>query len=679
MDVVGSKLDLSQDAKFKEAIGRKVYFSPVYFRKESEPYMTISLAGTGEDAGVVAAEANLKLIWDVVSNLKVGKGGYAYVVDNQGRLIAHPDISLVLQEDRPVGAAAGEAGEFANRRRCRPCRGSDLRPRSAWQRGAVRIGTHRAAQLARARRSADQRGVRAAVRFGRSHRSAAAGRDTHLGSGRFAADAPAGPADSHAAGGRNEDRRRRIGPSYRSSRPEMSCKRWATSSTRWPGGCSSTHAGLEQKVEERTRDLREALEQQTATSDVLKAISRATFDLQAVLTTLVASAIKLCHAQQGGMFRLKDGVYQWAAGFGLDGEYLSRERAALISPGRGTVVGRAALERQTVQIVDALADPDYAVKEDARVGGVRSMLGVPLIRGDVVVGVVALARTRAEPFTPQQVELVTTFADQALIAIENVRLLQELQDRNDALTESLEQQTATSEILRTISSSPANLQPVLDAVVENAGRLADASECGLMRVQDGFLVVAAEHRSKGDTSIGEQIPIRRDTVGGRAVIDAKTVHVADIVAESGEFAGGKNSKTREGLRTMLAVPMLREGSVIGVLGLARNEIRPFSDKQIELVQTFADQAVIAIENVRLFQELQSRTGELAHSVEQFKALAEVSHAVNSSLDLSQVLANIVARAVQLSASDSGAVYEYDESKAGVAAAHHARAGARVGR
>jgi signal transduction histidine kinase len=255
------------------------------------------------------------------------------------------------------------------------------------------------------------------------------------------------------------------------------------------------------------------------------------------------------------------------------------------------------------------------------------------------------------PFTPTQIKLLETFADQAVIAIENVRLFQELK-------ESLEQQTATSEILGVIARSPTDLQPVLNVVAENAARLCEATDAMILRVDGDNLRTAAKF---GPIAAADSRKITRGFPGGRAVIDRQTVHVDDMTAEiETEFPDARGLFQISGGRSVLATPLLREGVAIGSIVIRRTEVHPFSDKQIALLKTFADQAVIAIENVRLFQELEARTRELARSVVELKALGEVGQAVSSTLDLETVLTRIVSHAVQLSGTDGGAIYEYDE-------------------
>jgi len=400
---------------------------------------------------------------------------------------------------------------------------------------------------------------------------------------------------------------------------------------------------LFKELQARNRQLTDALEQQTATSEVLKVISRSTFELEPVLETLIENATRLCGADRGQVYKAEGEVLRSATAYGLApevGEYLE-QRPLPIGP--SSMAGRAALERRTIHSSDVLAETWFQPPDDRhKILGLRTVLAVPMLRGETVVGVFTIWKTTVEPFTDRQIELVTTFADQAVIAIENVRLFKELESRNRDLSEALEQQTATSEILRVISSSPTDVQPVLDAVVESAVRLSAAYDGRIWQLEGDRLVRAAGTGPLLDDS-NQSLPLDPALPSPRAFLARRTIQWEDMSIATGHPRLVEAAR-RLGIQSGLATPLLREGKPIGVLAVRRRETGRLSDKQVELLRAFADQAVIAIENVRLFNELQARTAQLTRSVDELTALGEVSRALSSTLDLETVLNTIVARA-----------------------------------
>jgi GAF domain-containing protein len=387
-------------------------------------------------------------------------------------------------------------------------------------------------------------------------------------------------------------------------------------------------------------ELRESLQQQTATADVLKVISRSTFDLQPVLDTLTESAARLCEAELAAIIRQRGATYFWATSYGVQSEHNEYIKNLPIEPGRG-VAGRVLADGKTLHLPDVLADPEYAFPEAQKRVGYRSMLGVPLLRERSPIGVILLMRRRVQPFADKQIELVETFADQAVIAIENVRLFEEVQARTNDLSESLQQQTATADVLKLISRSTFDLRTVLQTLVESAARFCDADKATIIRERDGAFYRAEAHGfSREFMDYVKHVPIEmeRGSASGRAVLEGRLIHIADVTADP-EYTLIDAQKLGD-YRTILAVPMLREGVPIGVLVLTRSEVRPFTDKQIELVTTFADQAAIAIENVRLFESVEARTRELGKSLEDLRTAQDRLVQTEKLASLGQLTAGI---------------------------------------
>jgi GAF domain-containing protein len=407
-------------------------------------------------------------------------------------------------------------------------------------------------------------------------------------------------------------------------------------------------------------ELRESLQQQTATADVLKVISRSTFDLQTVLDTLVESAAKLCEADQAAIHQITSRASRAVAHWGFAPDYVQPP----IPMGRGSATGRAIAERRTIHIHDVLADPEHELKEEARAKarGVRTVLAVPLMREATPIGVIVLHRQTRRPFSPKQIELIETFADQAVIAIENVRLFGEVQARTKELTESLEQQTATSEVLQVISSSPSELDPVFNTILQNATRICEA-RFGNLLLYDGeafrFRYVAL-HNAPAEFAKARSrelvISYGPKTAMARLVTTKKIVHIENVSAEHLYIEGDPSRVETVELahaKTLLIAPMLKGNALVGAIAVYRQEVRPFSDKQIELVSNFAKQAVIAIENARLLNELRV---SLAHQT----ATADVLKVISSSPgELNPVFETVLEKATRICDSKFGSLLLYD--------------------
>jgi signal transduction histidine kinase len=429
---------------------------------------------------------------------------------------------------------------------------------------------------------------------------------------------------------------------------------------------------LFKELQTSNRELTTALDKQTATSDILRVISSSPTNAQPVFDTIAQSAMRLCEAGMGVVTRYDGELLHLAAHTQVTTEGAEEARQMFpMRPGRSGVNARVILEGGVVHIYDAQADSDYS-QSLSQALRLRSTVAVPMVRDGQVIGTVAVGRFELRPFSDKEIALLQTFADQAVIAIENVRLFTELQEKNRALTaahvqvtESLEQQTATSEILSVISSSPTDAQPVFDTIVRNAVQLCEAMY-GTVSLADGELIRLVAHSG---LTVGQVEQLK--ATYPRAVIDhgaiptairtGLIVRVADLDAEAHAVPADVAAHMRaRGVRSVLVVPMLRQGQAIGSINVTHRDVGAFTDTHVDLLKTFADQAVIAIENVRLFKELQARTGELTRSVGELRALGEVSQALSSTLDVDVVLNTIVTRANDLIGADGCTIFEYDE-------------------
>jgi PAS domain S-box-containing protein len=418
---------------------------------------------------------------------------------------------------------------------------------------------------------------------------------------------------------------------------------------------------LFEALETRNRDLTESLDQQTATSDILRVISSSPTDVQPVFDIIAERAVRLCGAQVGVVSRFDGTVLQMGAIHGTTTEGVEAVRGVYpMPPDADTITARTYRERTVVHVEDVLVDPHYAIKSEARTAGWRAGLATPMMRDGQVIGIIFVGGASPGRFSDQRVELLKTFADQAVIAIENVRLFTAVQERNRALTESLQQQTATSDILRVISSSPTDIQPVFDTMARSATTLCEAFDASIFRVEGDRLLFVAHHGPIAQSHGEFSLPLVRGTVGGRSVVEGRPVQVADLQAEGHEFPDAVDNARRFGFHTILSVPLMREGVAIGGIQLRRTEVHPFTERHVALLRTFADQAVIAIENVRLFTEVQDRNRALTEALDQQTATGGILKVISSSpTDVQPVFDTIVESAVRLCDGLFSALFRYD--------------------
>jgi signal transduction histidine kinase len=657
MDAMGAGSDLSQDAKFVQAQGGKTWYSPVYFRKETEPYMTISRPAGGRGGGVTVAEVNLKFVWEVVSRIQIGKAGLAYVVNSAGTLIAHPDISLVLQKTdlsqlTQVAAVIRDEGE--GEPIARNIKGQEVLTANA---RIPTLGWVVFVQLPLAEAFAPLYAsiLRAAVLL-------LAGLVLSIVVSVYLARRMVTPIRALQQGAE------RIGAGQLDQRIDVrtgdELETLGEQFNKMASALKESYAGLERKVEDRTAELKESLEQQTAISDVLRVISSSPSDVTPVLQVVAEHAMRLCQCPDARVWLVEGDKLRYVTGCGD----ISPATEGQTLPINGEwPPGMAVLGGKPVHIEDAsaLLQEQYPIAyEMQRRHGHRTVLVVPLMREGQALGTIVLRRMLMQPFADRHIALVQTFADQAVIAIENVRLFNETK-------EALEQQTVISDILQVISSSPTDMQPVFEAIVNGGLKLFGGAHVTMRLVKGDIVETVASTQPAYASSKGRPNPLGDDShPSSRAILRREVVHIPDVLTEKWINQRTLERGEQVGYRALMMVPMLRDNIGIGVIVVNRPTPGPFTEKQIALLKTFADQAVIAIENVRLFKELQARNAEATEALEQQTATAEILRVISSSpTDVQPVLDAVAASATRVCDAEDASVLLTDGSVFRVVAHH----------
>jgi signal transduction histidine kinase len=630
MDAVGVATDFSKDPKFTEAVAKKIYYGPVYFRRESEPYMTLAMAGARRDAGVSVAEVNLKFIWDVVSQIKVGKKGQAFVIDSRGRLIAHPDISLVLRNTdlsrldyvsaaRSVDGAPVQQGVEVVK---------DVQGREVLTAHAPILPLR---WLMFVELPIEEAYAPLYESIKRSSYLLLGGLTLAFLAGLFLARKMIIPIQQLRLGAAQ------IGAGNLEQRISIKTgdelQALADQFNDMAGRLEESYAGLEQKVELRTHELSESLAQQTATSEVLRVISSSPGELEPVFQAMLENAVRICEAKFGQMFLVEGGRVRIVAHLGVPAALIEYDKergtweAAPESPLGSLIQTKQATHTADISAINA----EHPV---AKLGGARALVAVPMLKEDELVGAIVIYRQEARAFTDKQMELVTNFANQAVIAIENVRLLNELRARTDDLARSVGELQALGDVSQAVNST-LDLETVLTTIVGRAVQLS-RTDAGAIYVFDE---ARQEFRLRATYGMSEDMIVaitdRRIGTGdahiGPAAVERRPIQVADIQNEPPSPVNDIN--LREGYRAVLIIPLLRPDHIVGALVVRRKSPGEFPQSTIDLLETFADQSVVAIQNARLFSEIEEKGKQLAvASQHKSQFLANMSHELRTPLN-----------------------------------------------
>jgi len=625
MSVLASGKDRSGEPAFRQARRGQPWYGPVYFRKETEPYMTVAIRSGGSRPLLTVAELNLKFIWDVVSRIRIGDKGKAYVVDRDGYLVADPDIGLVLRKTRLDALAHVKAPDGAVNDGTPALHSHDLA-------GTRVLVSMAAIEPTGWRVFAEQPETEVYARLNQSILWTAGLLLAGLAVSALAASVlarsmvrPIRTLDEGA---------RRIGAGDLEQRIEVrtgdELEGLAEQFNRMTAQLRESYAGLEQKVEARTAELREALEYQRAISDVLREISESPTDVAPVFEAIMDSARRLFQTTIAAVFRYDGRQVHMVATHGWSAASLQDAMRLYPAPPNPQMLsGRTILSGKVQTIVDTHADAGYD-PDTARLGQWRRMIGAPMLKDGVPIGALVVAWPEPGETPARQAELLQTFADQAVIAIENVRLFNETR-------EALEQQTATAGILSVISSSPTDVQPVFEAIVRTCQRLFGGRAVAISVPRGGLIetVAFASDGTPGQRQDGflQPWPLDAQSAAGACLLQRRVVNVADTAVGVREFPRMRDLAAALGYRSGLFVPLLRGSQALAMIGILRASTGAFSEREVALAKTFADQAVIAIENARLFHEIQDKSHQL-EIANQHKSefLANMSHELRTPLN-----------------------------------------------